>query len=132
MYMIIEAIISIWTSPDKILRRGQPYIHTQHTIGHRYDVITSLRIGIPDPSIHVRPRSSRPFRLSVFVARRRRRQHGVRATLFPSCPSTSVPSVPSVHARHVRLVHPRSSGPSRLLSTSVSFVPSAHGKSKKV
>ena len=75
------------------------------------------------PSVHVRLRPSRPFRLSVFVARRGRRQHGVWATLRPSCPSAfvhvrrpfmSVPSVSFVYVRPLRPVfRPRPSRSSR-------------------
>ena len=137
MYMIIEAIISIWTSPDKILRRGQPFIHTQHMIGHSYDVITSPRIAVlwrgaprsvrPRPSMSVLSVPSVRFCCTPREASARCMGHTASVLSVRVCPRPS-----SVHVRPVCLVRPRSSAPSCLSSTSVSFVPSAHGKRKKV
>jgi len=75
------------------------------------------------PSVLVRLCLSCPFRLSVFVTRCARRQHGIWATLRPSCPSAfvhvrrpfmSVPSVSFVYVRSLRSVfRPRPSRSSR-------------------
>ena len=113
-------------------------IHTRITlIGHSYDIITSPKIVVlcrGDP----RPVRSRPsmsvlsvpsvrFCNTLREASARYMGHTASVLSVRVCPRPS-----SVHVRPVCLVRLRSSAPSCLSSTSVSFVPSAHGKRKKV
>ena len=113
-------------------------IHTRITlIGHSYDIITSPKIVVlwrGDP----RPVRSRPsmsvlsvpsvrFCNTLREASARYMGHTASVLSVRVCPRPS-----SVHVRPVCLVRLRSSAPSYFSSTSVSFVPSADEKPKKV